>query len=81
MLLSSFMAAFVFSLFGAQPLCIAGVTGADPSQRMEFKYSSSNLGPITVFNKTIYTIIEGKSDSPEYLHFVGMTFPPEDVHL
>jgi HCO3- transporter family len=26
-LLSSFMAAFVFSVFGAQPLCIAGVTG------------------------------------------------------
>ncbi|KAK7689825.1 hypothetical protein QCA50_006464 [Cerrena zonata] len=26
-LLSSFMAAFVFSIFGAQPLCIAGVTG------------------------------------------------------
>ena len=27
-LLSSFMAAFIFSVFGAQPLCIAGVTGA-----------------------------------------------------
>ncbi|KZT12159.1 uncharacterized protein LAESUDRAFT_640800 [Laetiporus sulphureus 93-53] len=26
-LLSSFMAAFIFSIFGAQPLCIAGVTG------------------------------------------------------
>lgn len=26
-LLSSFMAAFVFSVFGAQPLTIAGVTG------------------------------------------------------
>lgn len=26
-LLSSFMASFVFSVFGAQPLCIAGVTG------------------------------------------------------
>ncbi|RPD56146.1 anion exchanging protein [Lentinus tigrinus ALCF2SS1-7] len=26
-LLSSFMAAFIFSVFGAQPLCIAGVTG------------------------------------------------------
>jgi hypothetical protein len=27
-LLSSFMAAFIFSVFGAQPLTIAGVTGA-----------------------------------------------------
>jgi MFS superfamily sulfate permease-like transporter len=26
-LLSSFMAAFIFSVFGAQPLCIAGVAG------------------------------------------------------
>ena len=26
-LLSSFMASFIFSIFGAQPLCIAGVTG------------------------------------------------------
>ena len=26
-LLSSFMAAFIFSVFGAQPLCVAGVTG------------------------------------------------------
>ena len=26
-LLSSFMASFVFAVFGAQPLCIAGVTG------------------------------------------------------
>lgn len=29
-LLSSFMAAFIFSVFGAQPLCIAGVTGNSP---------------------------------------------------
>ena len=27
-LMSSFMAAFIFSVFGAQPLTIAGVTGA-----------------------------------------------------
>jgi hypothetical protein len=35
-LLSSFMASVVFSVFGAQPLCIAGVTGlsfAGPSAR------------------------------------------------
>ena len=30
-LLSSFMAAFIFSVFGAQPLCIAGVTGLSKS--------------------------------------------------
>ncbi|KAG6887776.1 hypothetical protein C0992_010785 [Termitomyces sp. T32_za158] len=53
-LLSSFMAAFMFSIFGAQPLTIAGVTG-----------------PITVFNKTIFDILEGRDDSPDYLHFIG----------
>jgi hypothetical protein len=30
-LVSSFMAAFVFSVFGAQPLTIAGVTGMQTS--------------------------------------------------
>ncbi|KAJ3771636.1 HCO3 transporter family-domain-containing protein [Lentinula raphanica] len=56
-LLSSFMAAFIFSVFGAQPLTIAGVTG-----------------PITVFNKTIFRIIEGQPDAPNYLHFVGWVY-------
>ncbi|KAJ3757308.1 HCO3 transporter family-domain-containing protein [Lentinula raphanica] len=56
-LLSSFMAAFTFSVFGAQPLTIAGVTG-----------------PITVFNKTIFRIIEGQPDAPNYLHFVGWVY-------
>ncbi|KAJ7175398.1 HCO3 transporter family-domain-containing protein [Mycena filopes] len=56
-LISSFMAAFIFSCFGAQPLTIAGVTG-----------------PITVFNKTIYTIIESQPDKPIYLHFVGWVY-------
>lgn len=32
-LISSFMAAFVFSVFGAQPLTIAGVTGGSIQQR------------------------------------------------
>ncbi|KAI0311892.1 HCO3 transporter family-domain-containing protein [Amylostereum chailletii] len=56
-LLSSFMAAFVFSIFGAQPLCIAGVTG-----------------PITVLNKTIFDILEGQPDSPDYLQFIGWVY-------
>ncbi|KAG2365145.1 HCO3 transporter family-domain-containing protein [Suillus spraguei] len=56
-LISSFMAAFVFSVFGAQPLTIAGVTG-----------------PITVFNKTIYDIINNQPDAPDYLHFVGWVY-------
>ncbi|KAG1879233.1 HCO3 transporter family-domain-containing protein [Suillus subluteus] len=56
-LISSFMAAFVFSVFGAQPLTIAGVTG-----------------PITVFNKTIYDIINKQPDAPNYLHFVGWVY-------
>lgn len=32
------------------------------------------LGPITVFNKTIFTIMEGKSDPPNYLHFIGWVY-------
>ncbi|KAF9220599.1 hypothetical protein BS17DRAFT_307959 [Gyrodon lividus] len=56
-LISSFMAAFVFSVFGAQPLTIAGVTG-----------------PITVFNKTIYDIIQKQHNPPNYLHFVGWVY-------
>ncbi|KAJ7246395.1 HCO3 transporter family-domain-containing protein [Mycena rebaudengoi] len=56
-LMSSFMAAFIFSCFGAQPLTIAGVTG-----------------PITVFNKTIFDIIESQSNPPVYLHFVGWVY-------
>lgn len=51
------MAAFIFSIFGAQPLCIAGVTG-----------------PITVLNKTIFDIIEGQSDAPDYLQFIGWVY-------
>lgn len=51
------MAAFIFSIFGAQPLCIAGVTG-----------------PITVLNKTIYTIIERQENPPDYLQFVGWVY-------
>ncbi|KAI3611021.1 anion exchange family protein [Moniliophthora roreri] len=53
-LISSFMAAFIFSVFGAQPLCIAG--------------------PITVFNKTIFDIIESTPDKPVYLHFMGWVY-------
>ncbi|KAJ7242867.1 HCO3 transporter family-domain-containing protein [Mycena haematopus] len=53
-LISSFMAAFIFSCFGAQPLTIAG--------------------PITVFNKTIFTIIESRPNKPNYLQFVGWVY-------
>lgn len=75
-LLSTFVAAFIFSVFGAQPLCIAGVTGAFGG----WIVNQSNtlhvfiLGPITVFNKTIFTIITGHPDSPDYLHFVGWVY-------
>ncbi|TXT10784.1 hypothetical protein VHUM_02289 [Vanrija humicola] len=55
-LLSSFMAAFVASFLGGQPLLISGVTG-----------------PITVFNKTIFDIFEGRDDF-NYLHFMGWVY-------
>ncbi|KAI0271795.1 HCO3 transporter family-domain-containing protein [Russula aff. rugulosa BPL654] len=56
-LLSSFMASFIFSVIGAQPLCIAGVTG-----------------PITILNQTIFRILEGRTDRPDYLHFMGWVY-------
>lgn len=56
-LLSSFVAAFIFSFLGAQPLTIAGVTG-----------------PITVFNKTIYDILQREANPPVYLHFIGWVY-------
>ncbi|KAH8114544.1 HCO3 transporter family-domain-containing protein [Phellopilus nigrolimitatus] len=56
-LLSSFMASFILSVFGAQPLCIAGVTG-----------------PITVLNKTIFDILQGHEDAPDYLQFIGWVY-------
>ncbi|KAF8800897.1 hypothetical protein BYT27DRAFT_6819982 [Phlegmacium glaucopus] len=56
-LLASFMAAFIFSVFGAQPLTIAGVTG-----------------PITVFNKTIFNILNKEPNPPNYLQFIGWVY-------
>lgn len=56
-LLASALAAGLFSLFAAQPLCIVGVTG-----------------PITVFNKTIYDILQKQHNPPPYLHFVGWVY-------
>lgn len=34
----------------------------------------STVGPITVFNKTIFDIFEGKAGAPNYLHFMGWTY-------
>lgn len=67
-LLSSFMAAFVASIFGGQPLLISGVTG-------EFETSSvfNSPGPITVFNKTIFDIFRSHENF-NYLHFMGWVY-------
>jgi hypothetical protein len=72
-LISSFMAAFIFSCFGAQPLTIAGVTGLYSFVSLN-QFLTLEEGPITVFNKTIYTIIESQPDKPNYLHFVGWVY-------
>jgi hypothetical protein len=68
------MAAFIFSVFGAQPLCIAGVTGMGFVRCPYCLPIDWFSGPITVFNKTIFDILEGKPDSPNYLHFVGWVY-------
>ncbi|VDC04592.1 unnamed protein product [Peniophora sp. CBMAI 1063] len=58
-LLSSFMAAFIFSVFGAQPLCIAGVTGP------------ITVFNKTIFE----IIVTGSAKNPpNYLHFMGWVY-------
>ena len=68
------MAAFVFSIFGAQPLCIAGVTGMIFEPLPHSRRVDWFPGPITVFNKTIFDLLEGRADSPNYHHFVGWVY-------
>jgi hypothetical protein len=55
-LLASVLGAIVFSLFAAQPLVIVGVTGTYSDSYFE-DMKLSFLGPITVFNYTVYDII------------------------
>jgi boron transporter len=75
-LLSSFMASFVFSALGAQPLCIAGVTVLLITTPGCIKLRAHLIleGPITILNQTIFKILEGRADSPDYLHFVGWVY-------
>jgi HCO3- transporter family len=75
-LLSSFMASFVFSVLGAQPLCIAGVTGPLMITPGYIKTRAHLIleGPITILNQTIFKILEDRTDSPDYLHFVGWVY-------
>ena len=74
-LLSSFLAAFVFSVFGAQPLTIAGVTGLLCDRPfLHLKSYLMKLGPVTVFNRTIYAITQRGSNPPTYLSFIGWVY-------
>jgi len=31
-------------------------------------------GPITILNQTIFRILKGRTDSPNYLHFMGWVY-------
>lgn len=73
-LISSFMAAFIFSIFGAQPLTIAGVTGVPNPSPVAEALTLLTQGPITVFNKTIFTITQNQPDAPNYLQFMGWVY-------
>ena len=56
-LLSSVLGSVLFSFFACQPLVIVGVTGRSsvaPSPRAASKVA---IGPITVFNYTVYEIM------------------------
>ena len=68
------MASFIFSVIGAQPLCIAGVTGLQISVYTHVNEPTFLEGPITILNQTIFRILEGRSDSPDYLHFMGWVY-------
>ncbi len=68
-LLSSVLGSVVFSTFAAQPLVIVGVTGTllsilNYTQAARLPY----LGPITVFNYTVYDIIVPRGTN--YLAFM-----------
>lgn len=75
-LLSSAMAAGIFSVFGGQPLCIAGVTGTSQLSQTPagLWHSLPVTGPITVLNKTIYDLLTNIPDAPDYLQFMGWVY-------
>jgi hypothetical protein len=56
-LLSSVLGSVVFSVFAAQPLVIVGVTGTQCSYHNLEVTADRSIGPITVFNYTVYDII------------------------
>jgi MFS superfamily sulfate permease-like transporter len=47
---------------------VASVLGGQPL------LISGVTGPITVFNKTIFDIFQGREDSPNYMHFIGWVY-------
>lgn len=60
-LVSSVLGAVVFSLFAAQPLVIVGVTGMFVGlSGLYEQFTYYTLGPITVFNYTVYDIITSR---------------------
>ena len=72
-LLASVLGSVVFSLFAAQPLVIVGVTGELQKngyfalgEEMPTRYYY--IGPITVFNYTVYDIIAPRGTN--YLAFM-----------
>lgn len=74
-LIASFMAAFIFSVFGAQPLTIAGVTGIFGYEQLVSEvFLKFGIGPITVFNKTIFDMLSKESNPPNYLQFIGWVY-------
>ena len=56
-LLASVLGSVVFSIFAAQPLVIVGVTGTQPLYCNLKATTNGFVGPITVFNYTVYDII------------------------
>jgi hypothetical protein len=56
-LLASVLGAVVFAVLAAQPLVIVGVTGGSCPFNREGTKANIYLGPITVFNYTVYDIV------------------------
>ena len=56
-LLASVLGSVIFSVFAAQPLVIVGVTGTQPPSCNLDATAHCFIGPVTIFNYTVYDII------------------------
>ena len=82
MLLASVLGSVVFSIFAAQPLVIVGVTGEYFLGFHQDLGSEQWIGPITVFNYTVYEIITPRgTDYFAFMCWIGLSAPCTSLKL